>query len=87
MRADLSAAVWRKSTYSDGQEDCLEVADSWRKSTHSTANDDCLEVADNIPTALIPVRDSKNPTGPSLLIEAGAWSAFVDFLKAAAPRG
>ncbi|GHC58673.1 DUF397 domain-containing protein [Streptomyces cinnamoneus] len=68
MRADLSAAVWRKSTYSDGQEDCLEVAD-------------------NIPTGLIPVRDSKNPAGPALLIEAGAWSAFVASLKAAAPRG
>ncbi|MFI9305234.1 DUF397 domain-containing protein [Streptomyces triculaminicus] len=28
MRADLSNATWRKSTYSSGQEDCLEIADN-----------------------------------------------------------
>ncbi|MEV5137167.1 DUF397 domain-containing protein [Streptomyces syringium] len=28
MRADLSNVAWRKSTYSAGQEDCLEVADN-----------------------------------------------------------
>ncbi|MEV5238940.1 DUF397 domain-containing protein [Streptomyces cinnamoneus] len=68
MRVDLSAASWRKSTYSDGQEACVEVAD-------------------NIPPGVIPVRDSKNPAGPALLVEAGAWSAFVASLKAAALLG
>ncbi|MEU1308700.1 DUF397 domain-containing protein [Streptomyces cinnamoneus] len=68
MRVDLSRATWRKSTYSNSY-------------------DDCVEVADNIPPGVIPVRDSKYPAGPALLVEAGAWSAFVASLKAAAPRG
>ncbi|MFF4741356.1 DUF397 domain-containing protein [Streptomyces sp. NPDC001262] len=27
-RVDLSSARWRKSTYSNGQDDCLEIADN-----------------------------------------------------------
>ncbi|MEX2984495.1 DUF397 domain-containing protein [Streptomyces sp. C36] len=61
MRIDLSDASWRKSTYSAGQEECLEVAD-------------------NIPGGLVPVRDSKNPSGPALAFPAGAWARFVDHL-------
>ncbi|MEU2234305.1 DUF397 domain-containing protein [Streptomyces vietnamensis] len=56
---------------------------TWRKSSYS--NDDggeCLEVADHLP--LVPVRDSKNPTGPALLFEAGAWASFVAGVKGAA---
>ncbi|MEV2197177.1 DUF397 domain-containing protein [Streptomyces phaeochromogenes] len=26
---------------------------------------------------LVPVRDSKNPTGPTLLIQRSAWAVFV----------
>ncbi|SEC79459.1 protein of unknown function [Streptomyces misionensis] len=50
----------------------------WRKSTYSTgdASEDCLEVADGVPGA-VPVRDSKLPTGPVLLIGPVAWAAFV----------
>ncbi|MCC3777207.1 DUF397 domain-containing protein [Streptomyces sp. UNOB3_S3] len=56
---------------------------TWRKSTYSTANDDCLEVADPIPGHLIPVRDSKTPAGPALLLPAGAWATFVRAVGAA----
>jgi hypothetical protein len=81
---DLSAALWRKSTYSDGNSgNCLEVAydfpgsAAWRKSTYSDGNGgNCLEVADGHP-GIIPVRDSKNPTGPALVLPAPAWCAFV----------
>lgn len=53
----------------------------WRKSSYSGASGgDCLEVADGHPNA-IPVRDSKNPTGPMLVFRAAAWSAFVADLK------
>ncbi len=63
MRLDLSNANWRKSSYSSGQEACLEVVD-------------------NIPTGnVIPIRDSKNPTGPALFIRAGAWSTFIAAIK------
>ncbi|WP_328539140.1 DUF397 domain-containing protein [Streptomyces sp. NBC_00344] len=54
---------------------------TWRKSTYSNGQGgDCLEVAPGFPCTL-PVRDSKNPAGPALLIPAAAWTAFVDDLK------
>ncbi|MFD4480088.1 DUF397 domain-containing protein [Streptomyces sp. NPDC058471] len=79
---DLSVAVWHKSSYSGGQGgDCLEVA-TWRKSTHSDASGgNFLEVADG-PPHLVPVRDSKNPTGAKLVFRPTAWSAFLADLKA-----
>lgn len=79
---DLSAAVWHKSSYSGGQGgDCVEVA-TWRKSTYSGGEGgNCLEVADGHPD-LVPVRDSKNPTGPKLVFRAASWSAFLADLKA-----
>ncbi|MGW7071459.1 DUF397 domain-containing protein [Streptomyces sp. NPDC054855] len=78
---ELSTAVWHKSSYSGGDGgDCLEVA-RWRKSTYSGASGgDCLEVADRHPH-IVPVRDSKNPTGPRLVFRATTWSAFVANLK------
>ncbi|MGX8907875.1 DUF397 domain-containing protein [Streptomyces netropsis] len=77
VRADLSNANWRKSTYSDGDESCLEVAEQWRKSTHSAGQEDCLEVADNIPTGIVAVRDSKHPHRPALTFHPTAWHTFV----------
>ncbi|MBO0652851.1 DUF397 domain-containing protein [Streptomyces triculaminicus] len=87
---DLCTAAWRKSSYSgpgdgNGGDNCVEVA-VWRKSSYSgsgggSGTDDCVEVADNIPT-LVPVRDSKRPTGPTLTFPAAAWAAFVAEVKA-----
>lgn len=55
---------------------------AWRKSTHSDGGaNNCLEVADGFP-GLVPVRDSKNPTGPALLVAAPAWAEFVAFAAA-----
>ncbi|MER5788053.1 DUF397 domain-containing protein [Streptomyces sp. NPDC001980] len=87
MRAvDLSGVTWRKSSYSNTSGgDCVEVSDdllataSWHKSSYSnTAGGECLEAAAGLPS-LVPVRDSKAPSRGTLLFEASAWSAFVDF--------
>ncbi|MEU0132502.1 DUF397 domain-containing protein [Streptomyces sp. NPDC006296] len=52
----------------------------WRKSSYSGTNGgDCVEVADGC-AASVPVRDSKNPDGPVLVVGAGAWQSFVDGL-------
>jgi hypothetical protein len=79
---DLSAARWRKSTYTAAAADaaCVEVAPveaAWRKSTHSTDAIDaaCVEVAFTGPGAAI--RDSKNPTAPGLLLPAPAFTALL----------
>ncbi|MEU6479556.1 DUF397 domain-containing protein [Streptomyces sp. NPDC047017] len=54
---------------------------AWRKSSYSNGDGaDCVEVADALP-ALVPVRDSKNPTGPVLLFPSRAWAPFLFSLK------
>lgn len=58
----------------------LESA-SWRKSSYSEGGDtNCLEVADGFP-GLVPVRDSKVPDGPALIVPAAAWTAFVSAVR------
>ncbi|MFF8026479.1 DUF397 domain-containing protein [Streptomyces sp. NPDC007896] len=59
---DLTTAVWRKSSYSDG------------------GGTNCVEVADCYP-GLVPVRDSKAPQGPVLVLGAGAWAPFVGAVR------
>ncbi|KIF77503.1 hypothetical protein QR77_33940 [Streptomyces sp. 150FB] len=53
---------------------------TWTKSSYSGGNSDCVEVALGL-TDTLPVRDSKRPTGPALVIPAGAWNAFVNSVK------
>ncbi|MER6009506.1 DUF397 domain-containing protein [Streptomyces bluensis] len=50
-----------------------------RTSSYSgTTGGDCVGGADGRPTGAVPVRDSKNPSGPVLVVGAPAWQAFVD---------
>ncbi|MFD0214217.1 DUF397 domain-containing protein [Streptomyces hirsutus] len=54
----------------------------WRKSSYSgNTGGECVEVADGCPAGAIPVRDSKNPTGPVITIGAPAWQTFVNGLR------
>ncbi|WP_263168605.1 DUF397 domain-containing protein [Streptomyces sp. SCSIO ZS0520] len=55
----------------------------WFKSSYSNNGGQCIEVAANLVAAhgVVPVRDSKNPTGPSLLVPSSAWSSFVAAVK------
>ncbi|MFG2027473.1 DUF397 domain-containing protein [Streptomyces sp. NPDC048825] len=39
-----------------------------------------MEVAPDFP-AVVPVRDSKTPDGPVLLIDRSAWSSFVSAVR------
>ncbi|MEU2873453.1 DUF397 domain-containing protein [Streptomyces olivoreticuli] len=55
----------------------------WRKSSYSGLENDCIEVADGFP-GLVPVRDSKAPYGPAIVLNSGAWSAFVAGIKTGA---
>jgi hypothetical protein len=53
----------------------------WFKSSYSdSGGGNCVEVAYEAPhghVAAIHIRDSKNPTGPTLRVSPGAWGAFL----------
>ncbi|MGH3898908.1 MAG: DUF397 domain-containing protein [Pseudonocardiaceae bacterium] len=49
---------------------------AWRKSTYTNNTGACVEVAD-LGDAGRAVRDSKNPTGPTLTFTAAGWAAFT----------
>ncbi|MGW3929841.1 DUF397 domain-containing protein [Streptomyces microflavus] len=55
----------------------------WVKSSYSDNGGTCVEWAPRTAstTGLVPVRDSKNTTGPVLSIPAAAFSAFVSGVK------
>jgi Domain of unknown function (DUF397) len=53
---------------------------AWHKSSYSNNGGACVEVATNLP-GLVAVRDSKDPSGPSLLFSAERWQAFTRALK------
>ncbi|MFC9929848.1 DUF397 domain-containing protein [Streptomyces sp. NPDC127190] len=56
----------------------------WLKSSYSNEDGgNCVEVAPNIPD-LVPVRDSKIPGGPTLLLPSAAWTPFITALKTSA---
>ncbi|MGY1452193.1 DUF397 domain-containing protein [Streptomyces sp. SS8] len=40
------------------------------------SDNNCVEVADDLP-GLIPVRDSKRPSGPVVVFSAEGWGPFV----------
>ncbi|MFD7895826.1 DUF397 domain-containing protein [Streptomyces sp. NPDC059743] len=56
----------------------------WRKSSYSNTNGgNCVEITEDFP-GIVPVRDSKTPHGPALVIPAGSWTSFITALKAQA---
>ncbi|WP_327105820.1 DUF397 domain-containing protein [Nonomuraea glycinis] len=68
-RVDLSAARWTKSSRSNGQNNCVEVAVIPAEPGHLKGD------------RVFAVRDSKNPSGPALAFSPDEWKAFVEGVK------
>ena len=57
-------------------------ATTWIKSSYSDANGgNCLEVAPGF-MSVVPVRDSKSPDGPVIVVARSTWAAFVESFRA-----
>ncbi|CAL9403411.1 DUF397 domain-containing protein [Streptomyces sp. enrichment culture] len=58
----------------------------WFKSSYSENGGACVEIAADLAAShgVVPLRDSKNPTGPALRVTVRAFAAFVDGVKAGA---
>ncbi|MFD7717930.1 DUF397 domain-containing protein [Streptomyces sp. NPDC059814] len=56
----------------------------WFTSSYSDNGGDCVEVAVNLVAAhgVVPVRDSKNVSGPVLRVAPGSFVSFVAGVKA-----
>jgi hypothetical protein len=53
---------------------------TWRKSSRSNGQSNCVEVTD-LDGSHHAVRDSKNPTGPALIVTPAQWAAFTTYLR------
>ncbi|WP_405716680.1 MULTISPECIES: DUF397 domain-containing protein [unclassified Streptomyces] len=56
----------------------------WYTSSYSGNGGQCIEVAANLvaPLGVVPVRDSKDPSGPVLNASAASFASFVAGVKA-----
>ncbi|MEU8506349.1 DUF397 domain-containing protein [Streptomyces brevispora] len=56
----------------------------WFKSSYSNNGGACVEVAANVAASrgMVPVRDSKDLSGPVLTVPANAFTSFVAGVKA-----
>ncbi|MFH8664394.1 DUF397 domain-containing protein [Streptomyces anulatus] len=56
----------------------------WYTSSYSDNGGACVQVATNLaaPHGIVPVRDSKNVSGPALTVPAAAFSTFVAGVRA-----
>lgn len=73
---ELAQSVWRKSSYSSDEANCVEVAFAgWHKSSYSSSEANCVEVA-HAP-AVVGVRDTKDRDGGALTLTPAAWTAFL----------
>jgi hypothetical protein len=54
---------------------------AWQKSSYSgSSGGQCVEAARNLP-GVVAIRDSKNPDGGALVVEAEAFAAFTAAIK------
>ncbi|MEU5421604.1 DUF397 domain-containing protein [Streptomyces sp. NPDC020667] len=76
----LFAASSRRSLTMSTNPDFSRI---WVKSSYSGGTGgECVEWAPAFAASgVVPVRDSKNPEGPALVVPSGAWSSFVSMVK------
>lgn len=77
MNIDLSGAVWRKSSRTQSNGACVEVAfpdAAWRTSTRSQGDGACVQVA--VEPEAAGIRDSKNPHGGVVVMPFATWKTF-----------
>lgn len=62
-----------------------DLTGEWVKSSYSgNGGGNCLEwMPSAADSGIVPVRDSKVPTGPALILSDTAWGVFADFAKTA----
>ncbi|WP_078961673.1 DUF397 domain-containing protein [Streptomyces hygroscopicus] len=54
---------------------------AWRESSYSSSNGgNCVEVGAGLVDA-VPVRDSKNPSGPALVFPPSSWTLFISAVR------
>ncbi|MEU5308148.1 DUF397 domain-containing protein [Streptomyces sp. NPDC021562] len=56
----------------------------WRKSTYSGDSSNCVEMA--TACTAVHIRDSKNPAGLRLTVEASTWARFVNGMTRSRPQ-
>lgn len=57
--------------------------DDWTRSTRCTSGT-CTQVRYLPGAGVVAVRDSKDPTGPTLTFDRATWQAFIDTIKGGA---
>lgn len=72
----MSNMVWRKSSYSGPESNCVEVG--WRKASYSGAQSECVEVRLD---RSIGIRDTKAREQGQLTVTPAAWSAVLSSLR------
>lgn len=61
-----------------------ESSPRWFKSSYSGNGGECVEVSGSLvaSSGQVPVRDSKDPSGPALAFAVQEWALFIGDIKA-----